>query len=471
MNPAPRIPEASAPLPPPAARRIRVRRHGQLCLLLGLAFALGAWLLASARAAEPWTVLLQLDDLPVANGAPAGWQRWSPRQEIAPLFAVDKTAGRDGRAALRLESPGPAAFGAWRARLEGVAGGQRYRFAAWYQAAGVPNERRSVIARLEWLDRQGRAARMPDYALDVRKEPSGWTRVEYVSASPTNAAALDLQLALGFAPAGAVVRWCGLELKPLAAPPRDRVVRAMTVHHRPRNSAGPAQSVESFCRLAEGAAALKPDLLCLPEGITVVGTSLSYAEVSEPVPGPTTARLGETARKLNSYVVAGLYEREGTLVYNTAVLLDRTGRLAGRYRKTHLPREEWERGITPGDAYPVFDTEFGRVGLMICWDVQFPEPARALAAQGAEILLLPIWGGSDVLARARSIENCVFLVSSSYDMRSFIVDPAGRVLAEATVETPVVCAELFLDRPILQPWLGDMKTRTWKERRPDLRIP
>jgi predicted amidohydrolase len=152
------------------------------------------------------------------------------------------------------------------------------------------------------------------------------------------------------------------------------------------------------------------------------------------------------------------------------VLLDRTGKLAGKYRKTHLPREEVEAGLTPGDSYPVFDTDFGKVGLMICWDLQFPEPARAMALKGAEVILLPIWGGSEVLAKARAIENHVFLLTSSYDMKTFIVDPAGAVLAETTTEKPVAVAEMHLDRKILQPWLGDMKPRTWKERRPDIPV-
>jgi predicted amidohydrolase len=157
-------------------------------------------------------------------------------------------------------------------------------------------------------------------------------------------------------------------------------------------------------------------------------------------------------------------------VFNTAVLIDREGKLAGMYRKTHLPREEWEAGLTPGNDYPVFNTDFGKVGLIVCWDVQFPEPARAMALKGAELLLLPIWGGSEVLARARAIENHVFLVSSTYDMRSFVVDPTGAVLAEATDKSPIATAELQLDQQFLQPWLGDMKHRTWKERRADIPV-
>ena len=93
-----------------------------------------------------------------------------------------------------------------------------------------------------------------------------------------------------------------------------------------------------------------------------------------------------------------------------------------------------------------------------------------MALKGAEIVLLPIWGGSEVLARARAIENHIFLITSSYDMNTFIVDPAGKVAAEATKDHPIAGAALHLDRKIYQPWLGDMKNRTWKERRADIPI-
>ena len=193
-------------------------------------------------------------------------------------------------------------------------------------------------------------------------------------------------------------------------------------------------------------------------------------EAGEAVPGPTTEALGVAAKSLNCYLVAGIFERVRSIVYNTAVLIGRQGEIVGTYRKTHLPREEVEAGLTPGDSYPVFQTDFGKVGLLICWDAQFPEPARAMALRGAELLLLPIWGGSELLVRARAMENHVFLVSSSYDLRSYILDPAGNVLAEATDADPIAVAELALDRPLLQPWIGDMAARTWKERRPDIAV-
>lgn len=431
----------------------------------------GAWVMAmvltqAAHAAGPGRVVGRFGDF---DARAEGWSRWSPREEIAPRFSVDPHGGRGGGGALRLEGGGDAAsFGAWRRRVEGVAPAHVYRLVAWYRAEGVPYERRSVSARLDWLDAKGERAQAPDYALDAGRE-GGWTRVEHVAVAPEGARAVSIDLAFGWCPSGAVW-WDDVQLLEETALPQ-RLVRVATIGHRPRGTHSASESVAEFCRLADAAASQKPDVLCLPEGVTLVGNGKSYAEVAEPVPGPTTRTLGDLARRLHSYVVAGLYERSGPVVYNTAVLIGRDGELVGRYRKTHLPREEAEGGLTPGDEYPVFRTDFGTVGLMICWDVQFPEPCRALGLQGAELVLLPIWGGSEVLARARAIENHVFLVSSSYDMKSFIVDPTGAVLAEATEAQPFALAQVDLDLPILQPWLGNMKPRTWKERRPDIPLP
>ena len=395
-----------------------------------------------------------------------GFQPWSPRDEIAPRFRTE-TGGHANNPSLRIDVRDRTEFGAWKKRIENIRGGATYRFSAWYRAEDVKDERRSVIARLQWLDAKGNNARPADFVLDVARE-GNWKRVELVTPVPTNATAVEIQLGLGFTDRGHVA-WSDVELAPETSP-RDRVVRAMTIAHRPRGTKSAAESLEQFCALAKQHAADKPDIICFPEGATVCGTGKTYAEVAESIPGPSTARLGALAKELHSHIVAGIYERNGKIVYNTSVLVGRDGKLVGKYRKTHLPREEWEAGITPGDEYPVFDTDFGKVGMMICWDLQFPEPARAMAAQGAQVILLPIWGGSDVLAQARAIENHIFLISSSYDMRTFIVDPAGKVLAEATKDTPVVSAELFLDRKIFQPWLGDMSTRTWKERRADLPV-
>jgi predicted amidohydrolase len=404
-----------------------------------------------------------------SNGAPEGWTQWSPRPEIAPRFAVDADAGRSGRGSLRIEgNNNPAAFGAWRCGVGNIVAGRTYRFIAYYRTEGIEHAMRSVSARLEWRDERGNRARPPDYVPEASTD-AGWTKIEHVASAPDKAHSVVIDLSLGWC-AGGTVWWDDIQLVEDPSP-RRRVVRAATIYHRPRGTKSAAENLEQFSRMVEAAAAQRPDIICLPEGITLIGNGRSFAEVSEPVPGPTSQRLSDLAKKLNSYIVAGIYERDGAAIYNTAVLIGRKGEIAGKYRKTHLPREEFEGGLTPGDSYPVFRTDFGNVGLLICWDLQFPEPWRALALKGAEVILLPIWGGSEVLARARAIENHIFVVSSSYDMKTFIVDPTGSVLAEATAKQPLAVAELHLDRTIVQPWLGDMKARTWKERRPDIPVP
>ncbi|HEX7861572.1 MAG TPA: carbon-nitrogen hydrolase family protein [Verrucomicrobiae bacterium] len=427
--------------------------------------ALAALLLtpAGARAAHTYFDFSSPDN--------AGWTTWSPRKDIEPNFSVSKNGGRAKDSALQVKSDSVSDFGAWKKKFNQIEPGKPYRFTGWFKTSNVKHEYRTVAPRLEWQDAKGNAVRPPEYAI-ATKESDGWKHFEIISTPPEKAISAELQLGVGFAE-NATVLWDDLSFAP-ADSARDRLVRVATVFHRPRNTKSAAESVEDFCRVTKEAVlknpTSRPDIICLPEGISVVGTSKFYFDVGESLPGPTSTRLGSLAKELNSYIVAGIYEKEGSVLYNTALLLGRDGKLIGKYRKTHLPREEWEAGITPGDEYPVFDTDFGKVGLIICWDVQFPEPSRAMARKGAELLLLPIWGGNETLAKARAIENHVFLVSSSYDMKTFVVDPEGKVLAEATKENPVAFADLHLDQKIYQYWLGDMKARTWRERRPDLPI-
>lgn len=398
------------------------------------------------------------------------WAEWSPRDDIKPKFEMIEKGGRQGDSALKIESDAASDFGAWKKRYKDVSAGRQYRLEAWYKTDGVEHEARSVAPRLEWQDANGKQLRPPEYGIAV-EEKAGWKRIEIVSPAPDKAAAAEVQLGFGFAKGS--ILWDDVSFDSVASP-RDRVVKVATVFHRPRGTKSASESVEEFCRVTQEAISKqngeRPDIVCLPEGITVVGTGKSYYDVGEMLPGPTSKRLGKLAKELNSYIVAGIYEKDGGVLYNTAILVGRDGKLVGKYRKTHLPREEWEAGITPGDEYPVFETDFGKVGLIICWDVQFPEPSRAMARKGADVLLLPIWGGNETLAKARAIENHVFLVSSSYDMKTFVVDPEGKILAEASKENPVAMAEMHLDQKIFQYWLGDMKARTWRERRPDIPI-
>ena len=144
------------------------------------------------------------------------------------------------------------------------------------------------------------------------------------------------------------------------------------------------------------------------------------------------------------------------------MLLSSEGKLLGKYRKVCLPHGEVEKGVAPGADYPVFDTKFGKVGLMICYDGFYPEVARALTANGAEVIAWPVWGCDPLLARARACENRVYVVSSTFTdpkndwMISAVIDPAGKVLAQAKESGSIVVSEADFSKPLVGPYnLGD----------------
>lgn len=407
--------------------------------------------------------------VPGPNGLPVGWTAWSARSETAPRVFVDSVHYRSKPGSLGISgNSNPAEHGGWEHVVSGVEAGAWYRFVAYYRAEAVPCETWQVVARLDWRGPGNQRAGQPDYVYKASRE-GRWTRVELDTQAPEKATDVVLQLYLSNAPQGSVW-WDDLSFDQIPAPGPRKITLA-SINLRPDRTGSAAESVRQFLDTIETSVREKTDVILLPEGITVVGTGKTYAEVAEPIPGPTTARLGELARKRSSYIAAGIYEREGAVIYNTAVLLDRSGNLIGKYRKVYLPREEVERGLTPGNEYPVFRTDFGTVGLMICYDVFYGDPARALATQGAEVILMPIWGGDQTLGKARAIENKVFLAASGYDYPTYIMDPDGEILSQAQRQGVAAIATIDLNKRYLAPHLGDMRERRMKELRLDVKPP
>jgi len=388
-----------------------------------------------------------------------GWKPYAVREEIAPRSFSERDA--QGGLVLGLAGRGDDAVdGRW-VREAPVVPGKTYAFHASWRAENVVSPARSVLARLVFLAAAGEPMRPMEYPLVGPAGPDGWTPVAGLYHAPEKAATARLELHLRWT-ANGEVRFRGADFRE-ATPVAPRRVTLATVNHRPRDTKSAEGSRERFARLVEQAAAKGADIVCLPEGITLVGNGLKYADVAEPIPGPSTEFLGALARRLHVWLVAGIYERTGARIYNTAVLVGRDGSLAGRYRKMSLPDEEIEGGITPGSDTPVFQTDFGRVGLMICWDSSYPEVARALAARGAEVIFLPIWGGVEELVQARAIENQAYVVASGYDFRSGIFDRNGKRVADAKGDPDVVVATVDLAEPTVWEWIGNWRARIDRE--------
>jgi predicted amidohydrolase len=399
--------------------------------------------LAAQAVAGPLNVRLS-GFKPTEGGLPPGWKTWAPRAEVMPRTFIDTVHFRTGPGSLAVSgNSNPAELGGWEYLIEGVRPGAWYHFEAWYKAEGLTYEPVQAFAKLNWIGADGKREGSPDFPISVNPQ-GGWTRLTLDARAREKAVAMKLQLVLANAPQ-ATIWWDDILLDEIPAPPA-RPVRIATIKFEPKGAGSAAEAVRRCLEVVDKTVTGQTDVILMGETITWAGTRGPYSEVAEPIPGPSTARLAEVARARKTYIATSLVEREGTAFYNTAVLIDREGRLVGKYRKVNLPYDEFEDGITPGREYPVFQTDFGKVGMMICWDSEFPEPARALALQGAEIILMPIWDGSAPVEMVRAMENQVFIVTSAYGDPSVILDPKGEQVAAATEQGAAAIATIDLNR-------------------------
>ena len=221
-------------------------------------------------------------------------------------------------------------------------------------------------------------------------------------------------------------------------------------------------------------AAVGADLVLLPEYVQYRGTDAGFRASARSIPGPTTAPFEAVAREHGTWILAGSHAEASAdpeRPSNTAVLIGRGGRIAATYRKLHLfdvavddgPADTESARVLPGDRAVVADVDGTGLGLSICYDLRFPELYRALALAGAAVIAVPAvftertgrdhW---EVLLRARAIENGAWVIAAAGCGaggpgaipawgHSMVVDPWGRIVAEAGMDEGIVRADLDLD--------------------------
>jgi beta-ureidopropionase len=280
----------------------------------------------------------------------------------------------------------------------------------------------------------------------------------------------------------------------------SRIVRCGLI--QAHNPLGPDHSmaqikkamIDKHLKLIEQAAKQKVQVLCLQElfygPYFCAEQNQKWYEMTERVPdGPTTKLMQKIAAKHKMVIVVPVYEEEMTgLYFNTASVIDADGQYLGKYRKHHIPQVApgfWEKFyFTPGDTgYPVFQTRYARVGVYICYDRHFPEGARILGLNGAEIVFNPsatVAGLSEYLWEleqpAHAVANGYFVGAinrvgiekpwsiGEFYGKSYFCNPRGKIVAQASRDKDeVVVADLDLEM------IGEVR-KTWqffRDRRPD----
>lgn len=206
------------------------------------------------------------------------------------------------------------------------------------------------------------------------------------------------------------------------------------------------RSLKLASEMIESASWDRPDLIALPETFNAIGVGeKKWVESAEPVPGPTTDAIGRKARRYGTYIACPIVEKTDDGIRNSMVLIDRRGEVVWKYHKFLPTIGEMDRGVIPGTSTEVFETDFGRIGAIICFDLNFLEILEGYKKNKPEIILFcsAFRGGFAVKIWAYLL-RC-FIVSSTPVENSLIVNPVGRILAESSVYNRVIFSRINLD--------------------------
>ena len=308
--------------------------------------------------------------------------------------------------------------------VDGVQGGRVYRIDLDYTAQDMDKNSR-VAAMASWSDADGKYVRRY-----LKATATGHMSIKIHL--PENLAELQIEMYM----------WTCGEGQAVFEKPQitclgeyeSRNVTLATAWFNPRHERKCEDNMEDILRVIDnaGRAETRPDILVFSENIYARKRGKSLPESALTFDSAPIKTLCAKAKEYNMYLVLGLFINQNGVFKNCAVIFGRDGSIAGVYEKTHLPLEEVEMGIAPGNEFKVFDLDFGRIGILVCWDHFFSEPARIMQKMGAEVLIIPTIGITKYQARARAADTGVYtLVSGQSDPdMNVIINPEGDIAAK-----------------------------------------
>ncbi|CAN5753266.1 hypothetical protein BH10CHL1_BH10CHL1_34820 [soil metagenome] len=227
-----------------------------------------------------------------------------------------------------------------------------------------------------------------------------------------------------------------------------RKIKVATISMPPRQNTV-EDNWQRALALLDAACAQAPDLVCLPESMLHVGTRRAdWPSGVQTLPGAFIDELTARAKAHNTYIVGSLYTQDGGCFGNKAIVIDRKGAVVGQYDKIHPTINEMQSGVKPGQQTTVIDTDFGRLGLAICYDIGWPEHWATLAQQGAEIVVWPSAYDGGFPLQVYAWTHFYYVVSSVWGDHSKVIDISGRVLASTSHWSRLITTEIDLEKEV-----------------------
>jgi predicted amidohydrolase len=379
--------------------------------------------------------------------------------------------------------------GGWQLEYTDILPGQTYDFSVDVETENITWVRDTLVCYGIWENNNSGITHNRDFLF---ARPAGPNRTDFTGqfTAPEGTTRLTLYYIFRWTAEGTAV-WQMPKITPAETPSPAHPVRISIVTGKAEDKPSLLGSVEAnmqyyAARCEQAVEKDCPGLIVLPEIALQWGVAGSSIDKAVSVPGPETGRFSEIAESGNTYIVIGVLEKRNDTVYNSAVLLDPNGGVAGRYRKVHLAEGgEWLSEITPGTDFPVFETGIGRIGFNICMDSSVAESSRMVGLQGADFLALPIMGdlransvsGGEwsfdsekwkAIMRVRAMDQKLCMaVARNHSEGSCIINPRGDVLAWNNGDHDFISADVQV-RDFYR-MRGYCQTRlNWFQRRPHL---
>lgn len=194
----------------------------------------------------------------------------------------------------------------------------------------------------------------------------------------------------------------------------------------------------------------EPDIVCLPETFTASSITKPLEELAETVPGPTINVVAKRAKQYSCYIICPIFTSRKGKIWNSAIIIDRNGEVVGIYDKVHPVTSSsdytvFEKGVTPGAEVSAFDLDFGRIGIQICFDINFPESWRKLSENGVKMVFWPSAYNGGFPLQVYAYLHHYYVVSSVCTEKSRIIDPCGIILAETDKNVSVIYRDINFD--------------------------